>query len=98
MRLPLEIGVKGTAFPVGRCRTTENKSILNQCDPGVHTLPGTFCFMERIAARNNRWQRWENCSIGRMGIALERWWVRNEPEVNPEDAKGDGVQRPKEEA
>jgi LPS sulfotransferase NodH len=54
--------------------------------------------MEKKAARSARWQHWENSSIGRMGIALERWWVRNEPEVNPEDAKGDGVQRPKEEA
>ena len=83
MRLPLEIGVKGTAFPVGRCRTTENKSILNQCDPGVHTLPGTFCFMERIAARNNRWQRWENSSHRqdghRLGALVGEKRTRGEP-------------------
>jgi trehalose 2-sulfotransferase len=50
--------------------------------------------LERKAARHARWERWQHHVPGRWLMALEKWWIRNEPEVRPDEARGDGVKRP----
>lgn len=51
--------------------------------------------LERQAARQARWSRWQPHAPGRWLMAVEKWWTRNEPEVLPGEARGDGVKRPK---
>lgn len=50
--------------------------------------------LERKAARQLRWSRWQHHTPGRWLKALEKWWTRNEPDVHPDEARGDGIKRP----
>ena len=50
--------------------------------------------LEKQAARQARWTRWQHHAPGRWLIAAEKCWVGNKPEVKPEEARGDGVKRP----
>lgn len=51
--------------------------------------------IEKQTARHARWSRWEHSASGRWLMAVEKWWIGNQPEVQPHEARGDGVRRPK---
>jgi LPS sulfotransferase NodH len=51
--------------------------------------------LERQAVREARWAKWEKSALGRVCIKINRWWASREPLVTPEDARGDGVVRPR---
>ncbi len=49
--------------------------------------------LEKQAARQARWDKWEGSGWGRRLVALERWWRRGEGAVDSREARGDGVVR-----